>query len=75
MRSWAEQTAPDFRFVLKMPKSITHERRLADADDPLRATSVSELRGLLAVPADTDQAAYERAGYVRALRGANGFPW
>ena len=38
-------------------------------------TSVSELRGLLAVPADTDQAAYERAGYVRALRGANGFPW
>src|SRR5579863_2632571 len=38
-------------------------------------TSVSELRGLLAVPADTDQAAYERAGYVRALRGANGAPW
>ena len=38
-------------------------------------TSVSELRGILAVPADTDQAAYERAGYVRALRGANGAPW
>ena len=38
-------------------------------------TSVSELRGMLAVPADTDQAAYERAGYVRALRGANGAPW
>ena len=38
-------------------------------------TSVSELRGLLAVPADTDRAAYERAGYVRALRGANGVPW
>ena len=75
VRSWAEQTAPDFRFVLKMPKSITHERRLADADDPLRATSVSELRGLLAVPADTDQAAYERAGDVRALCGANGLPW
>ena len=37
--------------------------------------SVSELRGLLAVPAGTDQAAYERAGYVRALRGANGAPW
>jgi dihydroorotate dehydrogenase (fumarate) len=37
--------------------------------------SVSELRGLLAVPANTDQAAYERAGYVRALRGANGAPW
>jgi dihydroorotate dehydrogenase (fumarate) len=38
-------------------------------------TSVSELRGILAVPADTDQAAYERAGYIRALRGANGAPW
>ena len=37
VRSWAEQTAPDFRFVLKLPKSITHERRLADVDDPLRA--------------------------------------
>jgi dihydroorotate dehydrogenase (fumarate) len=37
--------------------------------------SVSELRGLLAVPAGTDQAAYERAGYVRALRAANGAPW
>ena len=35
--SWAEQTAPDFRFILKLPKSITHERRLADVDDPLRA--------------------------------------
>jgi dihydroorotate dehydrogenase (fumarate) len=37
--------------------------------------SVSELRGILAVPGGTDQAAYERAGYVRALRGANGAPW
>jgi hypothetical protein len=29
------------------------------------------------VPAGTDQAAYERAGYVRALRAANGArgPW
>jgi hypothetical protein len=38
-------------------------------------TTVSELRGTLAVPADTDQAAYERAGYIRALRGANDAPW
>jgi dihydroorotate dehydrogenase (fumarate) len=38
-------------------------------------TSVSELRGILAVPANADQAAYERAGYIRALRGANGTPW
>ena len=37
VRSWAEQTSPDFRFVLKLPKPITHERRLADAGAPLRA--------------------------------------
>ncbi|MGB6576971.1 MAG: dihydroorotate dehydrogenase-like protein [Streptosporangiaceae bacterium] len=39
--------------------------------------SVDDVRGLLAVPAGTDQAAYERAGYVRALRAANGArgPW
>ncbi|HEY0699713.1 MAG TPA: DUF72 domain-containing protein, partial [Micromonospora sp.] len=35
--SWAEQTDPDFRFVLKLPKPITHERRLTDVDEPLRA--------------------------------------
>ncbi|MFC5924782.1 DUF72 domain-containing protein [Micromonospora vulcania] len=35
--SWARQTDPDFRFVLKIPKVITHERRLTDADEPLRA--------------------------------------
>jgi len=37
VRSWAEQTAPDFRFVLKLPRLITHERRFADVADPLRA--------------------------------------
>ncbi|MGA5301867.1 DUF72 domain-containing protein [Nucisporomicrobium flavum] len=34
--SWAQQTGPDFRFVLKLPKVITHEHRLAGADEPLR---------------------------------------
>jgi uncharacterized protein YecE (DUF72 family) len=37
VESWAGQTAADFRFVLKLPKPITHERRLADAGGPLRA--------------------------------------
>ncbi|WP_067788822.1 DUF72 domain-containing protein [Nocardia amikacinitolerans] len=37
VESWAEQTAPDFRFVLKLPKPITHERRLTGADRELRA--------------------------------------
>jgi len=36
-----------------------------------RFHSVDEVRGLLAVPPDTDQAAHERAGYVIALRAAN----
>jgi uncharacterized protein YecE (DUF72 family) len=34
---WAEQTGADFRFVLKLPREITHERRLADAGAPLSA--------------------------------------
>lgn len=36
VESWARQTGPDFRFVLKLPKAVTHERRLVDADAPLR---------------------------------------
>ena len=40
-------------------------------------TSVSELRGLLALAAGEDQTGSERAGYVRALRHANitQIPW
>jgi dihydroorotate dehydrogenase (fumarate) len=34
-------------------------------------TAVDELRGVLSVPPGTDEAAYERAGYVNALRAAN----
>ena len=33
--------------------------------------AVDDLRGLLAVPADGDETAYERAGYVRVMRAAN----
>jgi len=33
--------------------------------------AVDELRGMLAVPADADEAAYERASYVTAMRTAN----
>jgi dihydroorotate dehydrogenase (fumarate) len=33
--------------------------------------SVDELRGMLAAPAGTDRAAYERAAYVSAIRAAN----
>ena len=33
--------------------------------------SLDEVRGMLSVPAGADQAAYERAGYVTAMRAAN----
>jgi dihydroorotate dehydrogenase (fumarate) len=33
--------------------------------------SIGEVRGLLSVPATADKAAYERAGYVTAMRAAN----
>jgi dihydroorotate dehydrogenase (fumarate) len=32
---------------------------------------IDEVRGLLAVPQDADATAYERAGYVSAMRAAN----
>jgi uncharacterized protein YecE (DUF72 family) len=35
--SWAAQTPPDFRFVVKLPQVITHERRLTNTDAELRA--------------------------------------
>ena len=34
VRGWAERTPADFRFALKMPQEITHERKLRDAEDP-----------------------------------------
>ncbi|MEU7001463.1 DUF72 domain-containing protein [Nonomuraea sp. NPDC046570] len=37
VESWAGQTTPDFRFVVKLPKSITHERRLTGVDEELRS--------------------------------------
>lgn len=34
---WAESVPEDFRFSVKLPRSITHERRLADSSDLLEA--------------------------------------
>ena len=33
VRGWAERTPANFKFALKLPQEITHERRLRDADD------------------------------------------
>ncbi|MCP9625335.1 DUF72 domain-containing protein [Nocardia otitidiscaviarum] len=35
VEQWAEQTDPDFRFVLKLPRTVTHERRLRGAEQEL----------------------------------------
>lgn len=34
---WAQQAAPDFRFVFKVPKRITHDQRLRDSGPELAA--------------------------------------
>ncbi|MFF0573293.1 DUF72 domain-containing protein [Streptosporangium saharense] len=34
---WARQTDPDFRLVAKLPRTITHERRLTGAEEELGA--------------------------------------
>ncbi|NUR99904.1 MAG: DUF72 domain-containing protein [Kribbellaceae bacterium] len=36
VENWAAQTPPDFRFVVKLPQVITHERRLTNVDGELR---------------------------------------
>ncbi|MEU4578658.1 DUF72 domain-containing protein [Nonomuraea sp. NPDC023979] len=37
VETWAAQTDPGFRFVVKLPKAITHERRLTGAQEELGA--------------------------------------
>jgi len=36
VRAWDERTPPGFTFALKMPKEVTHDRRLRNADDVVR---------------------------------------
>jgi uncharacterized protein YecE (DUF72 family) len=49
VRSWAEQAGPDFRFLLKFPKLITHERRLMGTGRAARdfLAAVEPLHGTL----------------------------
>jgi len=42
---WAESVPPGFRFCAKLPKTITHQQRLVDADDALD-TFLAEAGGL-----------------------------
>lgn len=42
---WAASTPKDFRFAVKVPKTITHERRLVDCSEPL-SRFIEECSGL-----------------------------
>jgi uncharacterized protein YecE (DUF72 family) len=42
---WAASTPPEFRFAVKVPRTITHERRLVDCHEPL-ARFLDECAGL-----------------------------
>jgi uncharacterized protein YecE (DUF72 family) len=42
---WRDSTPPDFRFAVKMPRTITHELKLQDAREPLVAF-LAETEGL-----------------------------
>ncbi|MFI1917477.1 DUF72 domain-containing protein [Nocardia sp. NPDC020380] len=37
VESWARQTDPKFRFVMKLPRTVTHERRLTGIDGEMTA--------------------------------------
>ena len=79
---WASVTPPGFRFTCKVPREITHERRLADVEEPLAAfvrgiEPLGEKLGCLLVqlppwfhPKHDEHALRE---FIRRLPA--GFPW
>jgi len=42
---WHDSTPPDFRFAVKLPRTITHEQKLRDAREPL-AAFLGDIEGL-----------------------------
>jgi len=79
---WAEVTPPGFRFSCKVPREITHERKLRDADAVLAAflRGIEPLREKLAcllvqTPRWLDPRRDEHAlrEFIRTLPA--GFPW
>jgi uncharacterized protein YecE (DUF72 family) len=64
---WVEQTPPGFRFALKFPRQISHEKRLAASDaetlaflDVLRALGPAAGPALLQLPPGLSRATYGR---------------
>ena len=42
---WRDSTPPSFRFAVKIPRAITHERKLRDAEEPF-VTFLAQTDGL-----------------------------
>lgn len=76
---WAAAVPPDFRFCAKLPKTITHERRLVDCD-ALLAQFLDETGGLgdrlscllVQLPPKLEFEAAIAEHFLRALRGRFG---
>lgn len=73
---WAAAVPEDFRFCAKLPKTITHERRLLDSEAPLRQFLLEEAAGLGAklrcllvqLPPSLAYDAETAGDFLRALR-------
>lgn len=72
---WAESVTPDFRFSVKLPKTISHEKRLRDCESLLdefllQVTSLGEKLGCLLVQLPPSLAfdAASAGGFLAALR-------
>ncbi len=82
-RRWADETAPGFRFALKFPRVISHDRRLSDCEPETRAfLQVLEVlqRGdrlgpaFLQLPPTFDRREFPKLrSYLESL--PRGFPW
>lgn len=65
IRGWASRTPSHFRFTLKLPQEITHERRFVDAGDVLqlfaeRARELGERLGPILIQCSPDFSPVER---------------
>lgn len=72
VRGWASRTPPDFRFTLKLPQEITHERRFRDATDVLfafvdRARELGERLGPILIQCGPDFSPAEKEALVEFL--------
>jgi uncharacterized protein YecE (DUF72 family) len=70
---WAQSVPADFRFSVKLPKAITHEKRLKDADAPLdvflgECGALGEKLGPLLVQLPPSLAFDPKSRFFEALR-------